>query len=80
MNFLVMPIFFLSGALFPLDNLPKTLVIISHLNPLSYGVDGVRSALTGVTHFSFATNFSVLGLSIIILLIIGSWLFSKIEA
>lgn len=80
MNFLVMPIFFLSGALFPLENLPRALTIISHLNPLSYGVDGVRRALTGAVHFSYATNFSVLGLSIIFLLVIGSWLFSRIEA
>src|SRR5271163_2498581 len=42
MNFLVMPIFFLSGALFPLTNLPKALEIIASLDPLTYGVDGLR--------------------------------------
>ena len=51
MNFLVMPIFFLSGALFPLTNLPTALTIATRLDPLTYGVDGLRGALIGVSHF-----------------------------
>src|SRR3982751_3099576 len=51
MNFLVMPIFFLSGALYPLANLPKALAVLTRIDPLTYGVDGVRGALSGVTHF-----------------------------
>ena len=49
MNFLVMPIFFLSGALFPLANLPLAMSIITRLDPLAYGVDGLRgcSSTTG---------------------------------
>jgi ABC-2 type transport system permease protein len=50
-SLLVMPIFFLSGALFPLSNLPRVLNLIASLNPLSYGVDGLRLALIGVSHF-----------------------------
>jgi ABC-2 type transport system permease protein len=50
-NLLVMPIFFLSGALFPLSNLPRVLNLIASLNPPSYGVDGLRLALIGVSHF-----------------------------
>jgi ABC-2 type transport system permease protein len=46
MNFLVMPTFFLSGALFPLTNVPALIGAIATVNPLSYGVDGVRGALT----------------------------------
>ena len=45
MNFLVMPIFFLSGALFPLNGLPKALNILASVDPLTYGVDGLRAAL-----------------------------------
>src|SRR3984893_7531584 len=51
MNFLVLPIFFLSGALFPLDTSPRALQIISSFDPLSYGVDGMRGALVGHSHF-----------------------------
>ena len=42
MNFLIMPLFFLSGALFPLKNLPQTLDMITRFNPMTYAVDGLR--------------------------------------
>ncbi|MBU0666574.1 MAG: ABC transporter permease [Nanoarchaeota archaeon] len=79
MNFLIMPIFFLSGALFPLENLPSVLSIITKINPLSYGVDGVRGALTGTTHFGLGLDFLVCSVLAMIILFIGSKLFSKIE-
>jgi len=79
MNFLVLPIFFLSGALFPLNNLPKALSFITRLDPLSYGVDGLRAALIGVTHFGMTTDFAVLCVIAVGLLFVGAWRFSKIE-
>jgi ABC-2 type transport system permease protein len=79
MNFLVMPLFFLSGALFPLDGLSKALGFISSINPLSYGVDGLRGTLTGASHFGLFSDFLALGVTTIIITIIGSYLFSKIE-
>ena len=51
MNFLVMPIFFLSGALYPLNNLPVGLVVATRIDPLTYGIDGLRGAFIGVSHF-----------------------------
>src|SRR3954451_16080951 len=51
MNFLVMPIFFLSGALYPMANLPGALIVATHLDPLTYGIDGLRGALSGQSHF-----------------------------
>ena len=44
-NFMLMPMFFLSGALFPLVNVPKWMAAISKINPLSYGVDAMRFVL-----------------------------------
>jgi ABC-2 type transport system permease protein len=79
MNFLVMPLFFLSGALFPLNNLPGPIAVLTRLNPLSYGVDGLRGALLGTLQFSFATDFAVLALVSALLLALGSWLFSRIQ-
>ena len=79
MNFLVLPIFFLSGALFPLNNLPKALSFITRLDPLSYGVDGLRAALIGATHFGMTTDFAVLCVIAVGLLFFGAWRFSKIE-
>jgi ABC-2 type transport system permease protein len=79
MNFLVLPIFFLSGALYRLDNLPKVLSIFTRVDPLSYGVDGLRGALIGVSQFGAATNLIVLTCIAVVLLIFGAWRFSKIE-
>ena len=80
MNFLVMPIFFLSGALFPLNNLPKLFSLVTSLDPLTYGVDGMRTTLIGVSHFGPALDLAVLSVVAAALLCLGSYLFSKIEA
>ena len=79
MNFLVLPIFFLSGALFPLNNLPKALSFVTKLDPLSYGVDGLRAALIGASHFGAIVDALVLAVVAVGLLGLGAWRFSKIE-
>jgi ABC-2 type transport system permease protein len=79
MNFLVMPIFFLSGALFPLVGLPRALDIIAKIDPLSYGVDGLRGSMTGLSHFGQATDLAVLSVLTVALLLVGSRLFAKIQ-
>jgi len=79
MNFLVMPIFFLSGALYPLKNLPKVLAVLTRVDPLTYGVDGVRTVLIGVSHFGSVADVIVLVAVAILLLSVGAWRFSKIE-
>lgn len=78
-NFLIMPLFFLSGALFPLENLPKAVIIISTINPLAYGVDGLRGTLINMAHFGLATDFVILGCIAVFVLLAGAYLFSKIE-
>ena len=80
MNFLIMPVFFLSGALFPVEHLPKWLMLLTHLNPLTYGVDGMRFAL-GVPHF-FPPFFD---LTLLVLFwmattLLGAFLFSRMPA
>jgi ABC-2 type transport system permease protein len=79
MNFLIMPLFFLSGAIFPLTDLPPVLKVIVSLDPLSYGVDGMRAALAGSAHFGIPMDLSVLSISTALLLIVGGYLFSKIQ-
>jgi ABC-2 type transport system permease protein len=78
-NFLVMPVFYLSGALFPLDDVPKALGIVARLNPLSYGIDGLRDALLGTGHFGMTVDMAVLLFTMTALMIIGSYLFSRIQ-
>ncbi len=79
MNFLVMPIFFMSGALFPLTNLPRILAVITRLDPLSYGIDGLRGVLIGSSHFGLVTDVSVLSVVALALACVGSYFFSKIQ-
>jgi ABC-2 type transport system permease protein len=74
-----MPIFFLSGALFPLNNLPKALDIIARVDPLSYGVDGLRSSLIGVSHFGAPLDLGVLAILSLVLLVVGGRLFQRIQ-
>jgi ABC-2 type transport system permease protein len=74
-----MPIFFLSGALFPLNNLPKVLSVITSADPLSYGIDGLRAALIGISHFGVVADMSVLCLVAVAFLAAGGYLFSYIQ-
>lgn len=79
MNFLVMPIFFLSGALFPLANVPRAIGLIAHVDPLSYGVDGLRHTLLGAGYFSLSFDLVILTAISLGLVGIGAYLFSRIQ-
>jgi ABC-2 type transport system permease protein len=79
MNFLVTPLFFFSNALFPVDGLPPPLRLLVQLNPLSYGIDGLRGALGSAFLFGEAIDFVILGGVTAILLGAGSYLFSRIQ-
>jgi len=79
-NFIIFPLFFLSGALFPLQNLPEAVRAISYADPLTYGVDGMRFALIGVSAFPLWLDFGVLlGLSGL-MVFLGAWFFEKSES
>ena len=79
MNFLVMPLFFLSGALFPLNNVPAALLLVARFDPLSYGVDALRYFLIGTHTFSLTLDIGVLIGVTAVLLALGSYFFSRIE-
>ena len=80
MNFLVMPIFFLSGALFPLQGLPTIMEVITRIDPLTYGIDAVRGALISGNTFGMASDFLIIAVVAAILLVVGSRLFERIQA
>ena len=79
-NFLVMPLFFLSGALFPVTGLPRLFTTIVRFNPLSYAVDGIRGALTGTSVFGFGLDALVLVAVTFACLWIGAEFFKRIQA
>ena len=79
MNFLAMPLFFLSGALFPLEDLPKALALITRIDPLSYGIDALRIFFLGTGHYGLATDVAVLLTITFVFLLLGSYFFKKIQ-
>jgi len=80
MNFLVLPIYFLSGALFPLKGLGVILKWVTRIDPLAYGIDGMRNVF-GSTNAAFDPNIDLIVLLIVsaVLLVIGARQFAKIE-
>jgi ABC-2 type transport system permease protein len=79
MNFIVMPLFFLSGAMFPLRGLPKAMLVVATADPLSYGVDALRQLLIGTSHFGLPLDIAVLSGLTLVLLFLGSYFFSRME-
>ena len=80
MNLIIMPIFFLSGAFFPLQVMPAWVRYIMYIDPLTYGVDVIRGELVGGAAFPLWLDFVVLGVLSIALAGLGAYLFSKMEA
>ena len=80
MNFIVMPLVFLSGALFPLAGLPSAMYVVVRVDPLSYGVDALRGLLINIGHFGLVPDFAILIAFAAALIAIGAYLFAKIEA
>ncbi|MCX6742363.1 MAG: ABC transporter permease [Candidatus Pacearchaeota archaeon] len=79
MNFVIFPIFLLSGALFPLTDAPKALKIITYFDPMTYGVEGMRYGILGSSSINPLICFLVLGGFAALMILIGSILFKKIK-
>jgi ABC-2 type transport system permease protein len=78
-NFFVFPIFFLSGALFPITEFPTWLKVVSYLNPLSYGVDGMRWSLIGFSEFNPILDFAILTAFSIGIIFLSTFIFERTE-
>ncbi len=78
-NFIVFPVFLLSGALFPLDAFPRWLQYLAYANPLTYGVDGLRGSLTGAASFPLFLDLAVLVASSVAMIVIAAYLFANTE-
>ena len=89
MNFIMLPLFFLSGALFPLRNTPTWMRIISMIDPITYGVDPLRAvtlqntaspaALENLTRHTVGFNVLIMAGIFIVFIIPAAWLFSRRE-
>ncbi len=80
MNFIVFPLFFLSGALFPLSSFPSWVQSIAYLDPLTYGVDALRTTLVGIGGtMPLTVNFLVLIGFTAAMLLVSTYLFQGTE-
>jgi ABC-2 type transport system permease protein len=78
-TFLIMPMFFLSGALFPINNLPAWLSPITGIDPLTYTVDGLRAALLGVSQYPITFDFGVITMFSLVMTLLGTIAFQKMK-
>lgn len=76
-NFVIMPMFFLSGAMFPIDNLPHWISFVIRINPLTYGVDLLRWDTLGIKTFALYADFLFLAIFAFTMLGIGVLEFNK---
>jgi ABC-2 type transport system permease protein len=79
-QFLVFPLYFLSGALYPLNGVPTWLRYVAEFNPISYTVDALRWAMIGQTKFGIFKDLFALLLTIVVLISFGAYRFRNIEA
>jgi len=78
-NFVIWPLFFFSGALFPLTNLPPWLSGVTSINPVTYGVDAVRGAVIAVNHFPLLLDISILLVFLLVGIVAGTLSFRRMR-
>jgi len=78
-SFLVFPMFFFSGALFPIDNLPSYLLLFTVIDPVTYAVDGLRGLLLGSSQLPIALNMAILAGFAAVMIGIGTWSFKRLK-
>jgi ABC-2 type transport system permease protein len=79
-NFIIFPLFFLSGALYPLKNLPWVIRALSYADPLTYGIDGMRGVLIGVNSLPVVVDLLIMAGFSLVMLFLGAWFFEKSES
>jgi ABC-2 type transport system permease protein len=79
-SFVVFPLFFLSGALFPLDNLPEWLSVLTAADPATYGVDALRNLMLGTGTYGVELDLAILVGYTTALGAFGVYSFAKMKA
>ena len=79
MSFIVLPIFLLSGALFPITGLPSWLQVAVYINPLTYGVDALRNIILNEAVLPLYVDVIVVAVFAVMMIMISALVFSKKE-
>lgn len=83
MNFIIMPMFFLSGAMYPVKLLPNVLQIVARVNPLTYGIDAMKHVMfpqgTGPLgpDFAILTNVTIIIVSSLVFVVVAGRAFER---
>lgn len=77
MNFVVMPMFFLSGAAFPLGNLPPWMKSLVTIDPLAYGVDALKGVILGFNEFPLVLDLTVVTATMLVAMVGAMVLFNR---
>lgn len=80
MNFVMFPMLFLSGAMYPLKNLPTAVRVLSYADPLTFGIDGLRGTLIRVSAFPVGFDVLIMAAFSVIMVILGAWFFERSES
>ncbi len=78
-NFIVFPLFLLSGALFPITSF-GSFATIAYFDPLTFGVDGLRASLIGVSQMPLLFNLGAIALFALLTVLVGIYSFNKSES
>jgi len=78
-SFFVFPLTFLSGAFYPLNNLPQWLAVATTIDPVTYAVDGLRGAILGTSYNSLLFDFSLLSVFCVVMIVIGTIAFNRMK-
>jgi ABC-2 type transport system permease protein len=79
LSFIVLPIFLLSGALFPVTNLPTWLQVAVYLDPLTYGVDALRAIILKSSVLPLYFDVTVVALFALAMVLLSAFVFSRKE-
>lgn len=79
-QFIIFPLFFLSGAIFPIASLPEAVQVLAYVNPLTYGIDGLRAVLVNTSSRPLPVDLGALVLSSVVMVGFGTYLFERVEA
>jgi len=79
MNFIIFPLFFLSGALYPIGNLPWFVRGLSYIDPLTFGIDGLRGSLIKVSSLPIILDLAIMIGFSLVMVFLGAYFFEKSE-
>lgn len=79
-NFVLFPLVFLSGAIYPVTNFPTPITYVTYLNPLTYGIDGLRGVLVGTSLFPPLVDLGVIAGFALLFVLLGAYAFEGSDA